>query len=52
MTKFVHVKVWPPTEDEKQAVADKTQQLRVRRLAKEAAERDAASRDPRVARRN
>ena len=46
MTKFVHVKVWPPTEDEKQARAAKTNRLR---LAKEATDRDAANRTRRVA---
>jgi hypothetical protein len=43
MTKFVHVKVWPPTEDEKQAGAANTNRLRALRLAKEATDRDAAS---------
>jgi hypothetical protein len=44
MTKFVHVKVRPPTEDEKQAGADNTNRLRALRLAKEANDRDAATR--------
>jgi hypothetical protein len=44
MTKFVHVKVRPPTEDEIQAGADKTNRLRALRLAKEATDRDAATR--------
>jgi len=44
MEKYVHVKVQPPTEDEKQAQTAKTTRLRALRLAKEAADRDAASR--------
>jgi hypothetical protein len=44
MTKFVHVKVRPPTEDEIQAGADKTNRLRALRLAKEATDRDIATR--------
>jgi hypothetical protein len=45
MTKFVHVKVWPPTEDEKQAGVAQTNRLRALRLAKEAADGDAAGRE-------
>jgi hypothetical protein len=44
MTKFVHVKVWPLTEDEQQAGVAQTNRLRALRLAKEAADRDAAGR--------
>ena len=44
MEKYVHVKVRPPSEDDKQAEATKTARLRGLRLAKEAADRDAASR--------
>ena len=44
MENIIHVKVRPPTEDEKQAQAAKTTRLRALRLAKEAADRDAASR--------
>jgi hypothetical protein len=44
MEKFVHVKVWPPTEDEKQTAADKITRLRALRLAREAADRNAAGR--------
>jgi len=42
MTKFVHVKVVPPDEEEKQAAVDKTARLRALRLAKEAADRGPA----------
>ena len=44
MANAIHVKVRPPDEDERQAEADKTTRLRALRLAKEAADRDAASR--------
>ena len=44
MANAIHVKVLPPDEDERQAEADKTMRLRALRLAKEAADRDAASR--------
>ena len=39
MMKYVHVKVAPVDEDEKQAAAANTARLRQLRLAKEAAER-------------
>jgi len=45
MAKHVHVKVGPPDEERKQAEAAKTMRLRDLRLAKEAADRDAASRE-------
>jgi hypothetical protein len=41
----VHVKVELPTEDEKQAEAAKMARLRSLRLAKEAADKEQASRD-------
>ncbi len=44
MANAIHVKVLPPDEDERRAEADKTTRLRALRLAKEAADRDAASR--------
>jgi hypothetical protein len=44
MANAIHVKVVPPDEDEKQAEANKTMRLRALRLAKEAVDRDAASR--------
>jgi hypothetical protein len=44
MANAIHVKVVPPDEDGKQVEADKTTRLRALRLAKEAADRDAASR--------
>jgi hypothetical protein len=44
MKKYVHVKVSPPSEEDKQAEAAKTARLRGLRLAKEAADKDAASR--------
>ena len=37
---YVHVKVQPPSEDEKLAEADKTARLRSLRLAKEAADQE------------
>jgi len=43
MEKYVHVKIQPPSEDEKQAQVAKTKHLRALRLAKEAADRDAIS---------
>jgi hypothetical protein len=45
MMKYVHVKVYPADEDEKQAAAANTARLRELRLAKEAADREAKS-DP------
>jgi len=42
MAKHVHVKVQPPAADARQAEAAKTTLLRSLRLAKEAADRDAA----------
>jgi len=45
MSKYIHVKVTPPAEDEKQAEATKTARLRASRLAKEATDRDAANRE-------
>jgi hypothetical protein len=44
MKKYVHVKVNPPSEEDKQAEAAKTARLRGLRLAKEAADKDAAAR--------
>jgi hypothetical protein len=44
MENIIHVKVVPPDEEEKQAEAAKTTRLRALRLAKEAADKDAASR--------
>jgi hypothetical protein len=44
MKKYVHVKVSLPSEEDKQVEAAKTARLRGLRLAKEAADRDAASR--------
>ena len=44
MEKFVHVKVRPPSEEEKQAAVAKTARLRALRLVKEAADKNAASR--------
>jgi len=43
MAKHIHVKATLPGTDEKQLEAAKTARLRVFRLAKEAADRDAAS---------
>jgi len=40
MMKYVHVKVYPVDEDEKQAAAANTARLRELRLAKEAADRE------------
>jgi hypothetical protein len=45
MAKHIHVKAQLPDEDEKQVQAVKTARLRAFRLAKEAAERDAANRE-------
>ena len=42
MAKHIHVKVRPIDEDEKQAEAVKTARLRILRLGKEAADREAA----------
>lgn len=44
MEKFVHVKIQPPSEDEKQDQALKITSLRALRLAKETADRDSANR--------
>lgn len=44
MVKHVHVKVSAPGMDEKQAEAAKTARLRALRLAKEAADRETATR--------
>jgi hypothetical protein len=44
MANYIHVKVKLPDEDEKHIEAAKTARLRAFRLAKEAADRDAASR--------
>jgi hypothetical protein len=44
MMKYVHVKVRPPGEDEKQAELAKTARLRALRLVKEAADKEAAAR--------
>jgi hypothetical protein len=43
MRKHVHVKVAPPDRDAQQEEADKVARLRALRLAKEAADREAAS---------
>jgi hypothetical protein len=45
MTKFIHVKPTLPDEDEKQLEAAKTARLRAFRLAKEAADRGATTRE-------
>jgi hypothetical protein len=45
MAKHIHVKAQLPDEDAKQIEALKTARLRAFRLAKEAAERDAANRE-------
>jgi hypothetical protein len=45
MSKYIHVKATLPDEDEKQVEAAKTARLRAVRLAKEAADRDAANRE-------
>jgi hypothetical protein len=45
MGNYVHVRVEMPSENEKQAEADKTARLRSLRLAKEAADRALFSRD-------
>lgn len=45
MANYVHVRVQMPSEDEKQAEADKTARLRSLRLAKEAVDREQAGRD-------
>jgi hypothetical protein len=45
MEKYVHVKIQPPSEDEKQDQAVKITRLRALRLAKETADRDSASRE-------
>ena len=45
MPKHVHVKVRTPAEEEKHAEAAKITRLRALRLAKEAADRDAATRE-------
>jgi hypothetical protein len=42
--KYQDAKVWSLAEEDKQAEADKTTRLRALRLAKEVADRDAASR--------
>jgi hypothetical protein len=44
MLKHVYVKISPPGEDKKQAEAAKTARLRALRLAKEAADSEAATR--------
>jgi hypothetical protein len=49
MMKYVHVKVRPPGEDEKQAELAKTAGLRALRLIKEAADKEAAAREVVVA---
>lgn len=41
--KYLHVRVLPPTEDEREAAAGKTTRLRALRLAKESADRHVAS---------
>jgi hypothetical protein len=46
MKKYVHVKVYPADEDEKQAAAANTARLRELRLAKEAADRETGSGQP------
>ena len=43
MANYVHVRVEMPSEDEKQAEADKIGRLRSLRLAKEAADQEQAS---------
>jgi hypothetical protein len=43
MAKHVHVKILTPAEEEKHAEAAKLTRLRALRLAKEAADRDAAT---------
>ena len=45
MANYVHVKVEPPSEDEKQDEAAKTARLRSLRLAKEAADQEQSSRE-------
>jgi hypothetical protein len=45
MAKHVHVKVRTPAEEERHAEAAKITRLRALRLAKEAADRDAAARE-------
>jgi hypothetical protein len=45
MAKHIHVKVTMPNADETQREAAKTARLRAVRLAKEAADRDAAKRE-------
>jgi len=45
MGNYVHVRVEIPSEDEKQAEADKIARLRSLRLAKEAADQEHASRE-------
>lgn len=45
MANYVHVRVQMPTEDEKQAEADKMARLRSLRLAKEAVDREQADRN-------
>jgi hypothetical protein len=45
MMKYIHVKVRPPGEDEKQAELAKTARLRALRLIKEAADKAAAARE-------
>jgi hypothetical protein len=45
MANYVHVRVQMPSEDEKQAEADKTARLRSLRLAKEAADQEHTSRE-------
>jgi len=45
MKKYVHVKVKPSGEDEKQAELAKTARLRALRLLKEAADKEAAARE-------
>ena len=45
MMKYIHVKVSPPDEGEKQAELAKTARLRALRLIKEAADKEAAARE-------
>ena len=45
MAKHVYVKALTPSEQKKQADADKITRLRALRLAKEAADKDAANRE-------
>ena len=45
MKKYVHVKVKPPGEDEKQAELAKTARLRALRLLKEAADKESVARE-------